>query len=86
MGDLPLAEITRDKMREFRDILRKLPPNRTKSKLYKDKSIAEILAMSPERTLNPATINIIVEAVGSLLDWCVTEGFLDRNQELKVCK
>ena len=35
--------------------------------------------MNPEQTLNVATINTALEAVGSLFEWYVREGILDRN-------
>jgi integrase len=78
-GDMPIEDISRQDMRSFMEILQKLPPHRNKGKRYAGKSIAEILAMNPEQTLNVATINTAVEAVGSLLEWYVREGVLDRN-------
>ena len=79
MGDMPVSSITDDEMREFRNTLRKLPPNRSRSKAYAGKSIAEVLAMKPAKTLDIKTVNIAVEAVGSLLDWCVKKRFMDHN-------
>lgn len=78
-GDMPLADISRQDMRSFMEILQKLPPHRNKGKKYAGKSIAEVLAMNPEQTLNVATINTALETVGSLLEWYVREGILDRN-------
>lgn len=78
-GDMPIEDISRQDMRSFREILQKLPPHRNKSKKYAGKSIAEVLAMNPEQTLNVATINTALEAVGSLLEWYVREEILDRN-------
>lgn len=46
LGDKEAVTVTRDDMRELRDILRKLPPSRKKSPKYRGKSIAEIFAMS----------------------------------------
>jgi integrase len=79
IGDKPIEEIERTDMRTFRNILQKLPPNRTKSKKYKDKSIDEILKMKPAKTLNTSTINNIVEAVATMLDWYRKEGELKEN-------
>ena len=85
-GDKPLDEITRQQIRDFRDDLRKLPPNRKRSAQYKDKTVKELLALNLEVTLNVATVNIIVEAVVSLLDWCVREEYLAYNpaKELQI--
>ena len=79
MGDMPVTSITDEEMREFRNILRKLPPNRSRSKAYAGKSIADILAMKPAKTLDIKTVNITVETVGSLLDWCVHKRWMQYN-------
>jgi len=79
IGDKCIHEITREDIRNFRDILRQLPPNRTRSKDFRGKSIQEIIAMNPAKTLNVKTVNIIVEAVSSMLRWCVREGKLQNN-------
>lgn len=79
IGDKALDAIDRADMRQFRDTLRRLPPNRSRSKAYKGKSIDEILAMEPQKTLNVTTVNIIVEAVAGMLAWCVREGLLTTN-------
>ena len=78
-GNMPIEDISRQDMRFFMETLQKLPPHRNKSKRYAGKSIAEVLAMNPEQTLNVATINTALEAVGSLLEWYVREGIIDRN-------
>ena len=79
IGDKPIESITREDMRHFRETLRRLPPNRTRVKAYKDKSIQELLALKVEKTLSVTTVNILVEAVGSLLGWYVREGVLESN-------
>ena len=66
-------------MRLFRETLRRLPSNRTRVRDYKDKSIQELLALKVEKTLSITTVNILVEAVGSLLGWYVREGVLESN-------
>ena len=78
-GDMPLDAISRDDMREFRETLRKLPPNHSRSKKYAGMSAQEIIRTQPEKQLNIATVNIIVEAVGSLLGWFAQEGILQSN-------
>ncbi len=78
-GDIPLEDVTRDDMRSFMSVLQKLPPNRSKSPKFKNKSIVELLAMEPKQTLNVATVNTILDAVGSLFEWYVREGKLRSN-------
>ena len=79
VGDKPIGDITRDDMRYFRETLRKLPPNRTRVNEFKDKSIVELLALDVKKTLSVTTVNILVEAVGSMLGWYVREGLLESN-------
>lgn len=79
IGDKSIESITREDMRLFRETLRRLPPNRTRVKAYKDKSIQELIALKVEKTLSVTTVNILVEAVGSMLGWYVREGLLDVN-------
>jgi integrase len=79
VGDKPLAEISRNDMRIFMETLQQLPPNRTKKKEYKGKTIKEILAMKPAETLNVATINTIMEAVSTLFEWHIRESHTQYN-------
>lgn len=79
LGNLPIADITREDMRKYREVLCKLPPNRARSVKYKGKTIQELLAMTPADTLNVKTINIFVEAVASMFEWGIREGLLEAN-------
>jgi len=74
-----VSDISRDDMRRFRDALRRLPPNRTKLKAYRGKSIKEILEMNPAEVLSVKTVNMIVEAASSMFDWGLREGYLSQN-------
>jgi len=79
LGDVHAGDVSRDDMRRFREILRQLPPNRTKRKEYRDKSIEQIVAMKPIIVLNVKTVNMIVEAASSLFEWGVREGYVANN-------
>ncbi|WP_303951954.1 DUF6538 domain-containing protein [Desulfovibrio piger] len=79
LGDRDILQLQRDDLRYYRDTLRKLPPNRKKSPLYKGKSISQILAMSPATTLSIKTVNVTVEAVASMFEWGIREGLLTAN-------
>ena len=79
LGNKPINNITREDMREYRDVLRKLPPNRKKKAQYKEKTIQEILEMAPVDTLNVKTINTTVEAAASMFEWGMREGILTVN-------
>lgn len=79
VGDKPVHSLTRDNLRGFLDTLVKLPPHMKRSKAYRGKSIAEVLAMNVQKTLNPATVEKTHGVVKSLLTWLVDEGELDKN-------
>jgi integrase len=66
-------------MRTFKTTLMQLPPNRKKSKEYRDKSIAEILRAAPGKRLGKTTLNNIVTNISSFFDWCVRHGHLKEN-------
>ena len=79
IGDKAIEDIDRSDMRTFVETLQKLPPNRTGSKQYAGKAIAEILEMPHPKKLNVATVNTILESVVSMLEWYVREGILAKN-------
>lgn len=66
-------------MRRFRDILVKLPPNRTRSKEYKDKTINELLEMDIPVTLNIKSVNTILETISGMFEWGIREGLIEKN-------
>ena len=79
IGDVPINTIDRATMRKFRDTLMKLPPNRTKSKIYKNKTIQELLELNLKDVLNITTVNLTIEEVSTFFEWCTREGFLAQN-------
>jgi len=79
LGDVAIQHITREDFRKFRDTFSKLPPNYKKNAKYKDKSIAQILEMSPIKTYSIKTLNVTIEAIASMFEWGVREGYLDKN-------
>lgn len=84
MGDMTIDKIDRAIMRSYRGILAKLPPNHTRAAEYKGKTIDEIMDMSPKKVLSPTRVNIMVQAVSSLLDWFVNEGVIPNNPATKL--
>lgn len=78
VGDIPLSEIDRNKLREFRDILRKLPPNRHKKK-YSKKSVKELIALNLKETLSIKTINVTMQAISGMFEWGIEEGLIENN-------
>lgn len=79
LGNKNLSDVTRADMRLFREKLRQLPPNRNRVKPYAGKNIDEILKMKPTNVLSIKTVNITIEAIASLFEWCVREEILQNN-------
>lgn len=79
LGDIFIDDVSREDMRNFRDTLIKLPPNRTRIREYRNKSIKEILEMKKDKTISSKTVNIVLEAVSSLFEWCLKEQILQYN-------
>ena len=84
LGEVALTSITRDMMRDFRETLKRLPPNIAKAHEFKGKSIGQILDMNPAKTLNIGTINDILEAVATMFEWCVRETLLQTNPATRL--
>jgi hypothetical protein len=76
VGDKPVAELTRDECRNFRDTLAKLPSNM--SKRFKGLSIAEVVSQSPE-PMSVTSVNKYLTTVGAFLNWAVEEKALTEN-------
>jgi integrase len=79
IGDVPVKTIDRRKVSEFRDALKKLPPNMKKNRRYRDKTIQQILKMEPDKTLGDQTINNILSRVTALFNHAKDHGFIDHN-------
>lgn len=79
LGDIPVVSIDRQQMRNFRDILTKLPTNRTRDKRYKDKTLSELLEMDIDSSLNIKTVNTIIETISGMFEWGIREELVDKN-------
>ena len=80
IGDRTISLVTKEDMRTYKQVLMRLPPNRRKRPAYRDKTIAEIMAMSDiPQTLSVKTINDILGAMSSFFAWSVNQGYLTAN-------
>jgi len=77
VGDVPIKSIPRKKVSEFKDVLRKLPPNMRKVKQYRDKTIQQILEMDVEKTLGTLTINDHLQRISSMFEYACINGLYD---------
>jgi len=74
VGDVPIQSITRKKVGEFKDVLKKLPPNMRKVKKYRDKTIPQILEMDVKKTLATLTINDHLQRISSMFEYACDHG------------
>lgn len=80
IGDRAISLVGKEEMRTYKQVLMRLPPNRRKRSAYRDKSIAEIMAMPDiPQTLSVKTINDILGAMSSFFAWAVNQGYLTAN-------
>ncbi len=78
-GDLPIEQVDKALMRDFKNTIIQLPPNMRKIGKYKDKSITEIIEMEPEKTISPHTINKYLSRLSNMLSYAVSHGYLPAN-------
>lgn len=85
IGNKPVDTITREEIVEYRETLKKLPPNMKKKKEYRGKSVSQILKMKPEETMSGHTIKSYLERAQKILDYAHLRGYCSRNvaQDIK---
>jgi len=77
-GDLRLGEVTREKAREFRDAVAKVPSSLPRD--YRKLKLRELLKkdLSAFKPRSAATVNKIVQVLGGITSRAEREGFLDK--------
>ena len=76
---MDIRAITRETVLGFLTVLKQLPKNMSKHKVYDGKSIAEVLEMQPQDSLSDTTIINYLVRVNSFFTWAVRVGYIDRN-------
>lgn len=81
LGDIPIAVVTHEEARLFKDTMRKLPSNMTKKKKYRNRTIPELVAMKvpTNERLSITKINTYLSRVSTLFNWSVTHGYTAQN-------
>lgn len=78
-GNREVSTITLADCRKFKEVLLQLPSNMTKGE-YFGKTIKQLIAMKPEKTLAPRTINnAYLQRFSSLFAWSVKQGYCAIN-------
>ncbi|MBI9079933.1 MAG: site-specific integrase [Pseudodesulfovibrio sp.] len=83
--DIPVDTIDRQSLRHMRDTLLQLPTHRNKV-IFRDKTIAELVALEPDKTISVRTVNNNLTNCSTFFTWCEDEGLIDRNpcRRLKI--
>jgi len=63
---------------DFKSVLLRLPPNRTKGK-FAGKSVSEILRMKPAETMANESVNKYLRRISALFDWGKRHGHVHEN-------
>lgn len=79
IGDPEIKTVTHVVANDFKEKLLQLPPNMTKSKLYRDLSIDQVLALKPTKTLQPASANKYLNLMAGFFEYAVNHGYCDKN-------
>lgn len=77
-----LNEITRDDLREYRDLMKQLPPNCSKFKKYEKLSLKNILDLARKSDMRPMARPTLVKYVGtasSLFEFAADESYIESN-------
>ena len=74
VGNVPIQSITRKTVGDFKQILRKLPPNIKKNPRYRKKTIPEIINMEVPRTMSDTTVSKYLTRLGALFDYARRNG------------
>ena len=78
-GDIPIGGITREMTTNFKSHLRKLPRNRNKSPLYRDKNFHELVEMNVKDSIHTTTINKHLGYCSSFYEWSINHGYSTIN-------
>lgn len=80
-GSKPLSDLSRKDFAYLKEVLGKLPSNRSKNPLYRDKGVLELAGMKIPQThlMSATTINKILGWVSSLMGWGRLHGYVSAN-------
>ena len=76
-----MTDITRERCREFVDLLRRMPTHadkRFRGMPFRD-AILEASIRGERRFINAANLNAYINRFGAVMHWAIDEGYIDRN-------
>ena len=77
LGDIAIDSLTHEDGRNFVEVLKKLPVNRSKS--YSRLTIEQLLQLQHTQTLSHKTILKHTERVSALFNWAIKQGYTSQN-------
>jgi integrase len=79
LGDLRVDEYDFDSAQHFKDVLKQLPPHRSKKNVYKSKTLDELLNMDIDQVFSNTSIGRKLDKLRSIFKWLVQTGELTLN-------
>lgn len=79
LGDLRVDEYDFDSAQHFKDVLKQLPPHRSKKEVYKSKTLDELLNMNIDKVFSNTSIGKKLDKLRSIFKWLVQTGELTLN-------
>jgi integrase len=79
VGDVTVDNLTKEVVRQYRQVIRKLPPNRTKQVRYRSLNISQILELTDVAPMSVCRINKHLTLIGQLCKWAINQGYLASN-------
>ena len=79
MGDLPIAQISKNVVSDYISFETRLPPQRRKSPKYRDLSIPQLLELEGIETQSILNVNKRISKMSVFANWCVRQGFINES-------
>ena len=79
LGDREISSFTKDDMRQFVDVVKRLPKNYRKNPLYRDKTLKAVLAMKPTQIIAASTVNKHIRLLKAVFTWAENEDWITSN-------
>ncbi len=78
-GDIPIGRIDKQSAVKLKSHIIKLPKNRKKNRLYRDKDFHTLVEMDVQDTISITTINEHLSYLSSFMEWNRNHGYANQN-------
>ncbi len=78
-GNCQIGKVTRQCLLQIREQICRLPPNLTKDKRFRNKSLAAILILDDYKPMSHIRAHRILSHLGAFLKWSYNHGFIDSD-------